>query len=122
MRTLILVSFLFVNKFLTAQEVVYITIVETVREMEIEVITPTDEVQTTFVEMTPNDDVKVTFHDKTVKYFKDKSMSLAILIKKELEKWVKTGYDIEACNTFLREEIVHTNFPERRTVYVLVKE
>ncbi len=122
MRTLILVSFLFVSKFLTAQEIVYITIVESVRKMEIEVITPTDEIQTTLVEMTPNNDVKVTFHDQTVKNFKDKSMSLAILIKRELEKWIKTGFDIEASNTFIRNETIQTTFPGRVTVYVLVKE
>lgn len=121
MRTFILLSFLLFSKLSSAQDLLYITVSESVRSMEIEVILPTDEIQMTSVEYTPNDEVKVTFHDKTVKYFKDKSMNLSIFIKKELEKWIKNGYEIETSHTFLRNETVHTHFPERSTVYVLVK-
>lgn len=122
MRIFIIFSLLFFGKLSFAQDLLYITITESVRNMEIEVILPSDEIQITTVEYTPNDDIKVTFHDKMVKYFKDKSMSLSIIIKKELEKWIKNGYEIETSHTFLKNETIHTTFPGRNTVYVLVKE
>lgn len=122
MRIFIIFSLLFFGKLSFAQDLLYITITESVRNMEIEVILPSDEIQITTVEYTPNDDIKITYHDKTVKYLKDKSMSLSIIIKKELEKWIKNGYEIETSHTFLKNETIHTTFPGRNTVYVLVKE
>lgn len=122
MKIFIFISFLFISQLLTAQEVLYISIFESIRSMEIEVITPADEIQTTYVKYTPNDDVKVTFPDKTVKYFKDKSMSLSIIVKRELEKWIKNGFEIKTSNTFFNNETISMHFPEKSTVYVLVKE
>lgn len=93
---------------------------EYLRSMEIEVITPKNEQELTLVEITGDNQVKITNPNKTTQFLKNNTMGHSVLIKMELEKWIKQGFDIQTSH------IVFENSGEgaylKQTVYVLVKD
>lgn len=118
---IIILFFLILSVNVKAQDIVYINVSELIRSTEIEVITPDDKIQRTLVEMTPDNDVRITYPDQTIRFFKDKTMGHSIIIKKELEKWIREGYTIETSHVSagITNEGIGIS---RYTVYVLIRE
>lgn len=104
----------------SAQEVVYMNVSEYLKSMEIEVITPKNEHELTLVEATADNQVKITNPNKTTKFLKDNTMGHSVVIKMELEKWIKQGFDIQTSHIVFGKPEEGTYV--KHTVYVLVKD